>query len=288
MRIFAWLLAVFVAPQLAVPAAAQNVLDQARRHYDAAAYEEALSTLATADRGTRSQIVEVEQYRALCLIALGRMADAERAVTAVIEADPLYVPPASPRVQSFISEVRRNALPAVARRLLESGRAAYTKKDLDLAREHFDLLLRVLADPAMQGRSEAADLRVLADGFVTLVTASSAPAGKVVSEEAPDAPPAPLPAPAAPVLVPAVVVREVLPPWVPDQISANQEYSGAIKVTIGADGRVKAANIQDPSHPAYDARLVQAASTWRYKPATRNGQPVDSERTIAVRLRPAQ
>jgi hypothetical protein len=28
------------------------------------------------------------------------------------------------------------------------------------------------------------------------------------------------------------------------------------------------------------------ASTWLYKPATRNGEPIESEKVIAVRLRP--
>ena len=285
MRTLALALAVMTAPPLAVSAVAQTMLDQARRHYDAAAYEEALSTLARADRGSPAQLIEVEEYRALCLFALGRTADAEKAIATIVETDPMYVPDASPRVESFISGVRSLVLPGVARRLLDRGRAAYTRKEFERAEEDFSLLLRILADPVMQGRAETVDLRVLADGFTTLLAAASAPAPSPEPSE-PAAPPAAKPV--APVVVPAAVIREVLPPWMPDRVSALQEYAGAIKLTIGTDGRVKSATIEDVSHPAYDARILQAVTTWRYTPATRDGAPIESDRMIAVRLRPAQ
>jgi TonB family protein len=59
-----------------------------------------------------------------------------------------------------------------------------------------------------------------------------------------------------------------------------------VKVRIGADGRVKGATIDQPSHPAYDAVLLRVARTWLYKPAMQNGVAIESERVIAVRLRP--
>ena len=290
MRTLACLLVAALTPALTVPAAAQNVMDEARRYYDSAAYEEALTSLAKADKTSKSQIIEVEQYRALCLIALGRMNDAEGAIAALATADPLYVPPASPKVLTFVSEVRRNVLPGVARRLLESGRTAYTQKSYDRAREDFQLLLQVLGDPAMNDKPETEDLRVLAEGFVQLLTATppaAAPANRPTP--APAGPASPTPAPPTPAaIVPAVVIREVLPPWIPDKINANQEFAGAIRITIGVDGRVKSARIEKRSHPAYDTRLLQFARSWLYTPATLNGEPVEFERLIAIRLRPTQ
>jgi hypothetical protein len=48
---------------------------------------------------------------------------------------------------------------------------------------------------------------------------------------------------------------------------------------------VRQATIEKPTYPTYDARLLQAARLWVYKPAMRDGQPVESEKLIAVQLR---
>jgi hypothetical protein len=49
---------------------------------------------------------------------------------------------------------------------------------------------------------------------------------------------------------------------------------------------VKTATIERPSHPLYDVRLLQAAKGWLYRPAMRNGEPVESEKIVAVQLNP--
>ena len=66
----------------------------------------------------------------------------------------------------------------------------------------------------------------------------------------------------------------------------RNEYAGSLKLQIGADGRVKSATMLKPSHPLYDAALLGIARTWRYKPATQDGADTESERIIAIRLRP--
>jgi hypothetical protein len=291
------LLFVFVflsAPWLGVSAAAQTDLSEAKTQYEEAAYEDALTTLTKASASTPADRVELEQYRALCLIALGRIPEAERAVAALVDADPTYVPPssvASPRVLAMVAEIRRKELPGVARRVLDSGRAAYEAKSIAVAQRQFDLLLKLLDDPAMEGRPERDDLRAVARGFSTLLVAApvSRPDPPAEPERPAAAPPSPPPsAPAAPsTFVPAAVIQETLPVWIPPNTSiARNEYNGAIKVRIGVDGRVKAATIDRGSHPAYDAILLNTARSWLYKPATQNGTPIESERVIAVRLRP--
>jgi hypothetical protein len=286
------------APGLSVGAVAQSDLSEAKTQYEEAAYEDALTTLTKASVSTPADRVQLEQYRALCLIALGRLPEAERAVVALVEADPTYVPPssvASPRVLAIVADIRRKELPGVTRRVLDSGRAAYEAKNVALAQRQFDLLLKLLDDPAMEGRPEREDLRTVAKGFSTLLVAAP-PALRPAPPAEPERSPAPSSSPAASPssppaaaspFVPAVVIQETLPIWTPPNPSiARNEYNGAVKVRIGTDGRVKAASIDRPSHPAYDAVLLNTARSWLYKPATQNGTPIESERVIAVRLRP--
>ena len=283
------------APWLSAAAAAQNDLGEAKAKYEEAAYEDALTTLTKASVSTTADRVQLEQYRALCLIALGRISEAERAVAALVDADPMYVPPssvASPRVLAMIAEIRRKELPGVARRVLDSGRAAYEAKDIPRAQRQFDLLLKLLDDPIMEGRPEREDLLAVARGFSTLLVAAPAPRPPAAETERSAAPPAaaagtPPAAPAVSTFVPASVIQESLPIWTPPNPAvARNEYNGAVKVRIGTDGRVKAATIDRPTHPAYDTALLNTARSWLYKPATQNGTPIESERVIAVRLRP--
>jgi hypothetical protein len=270
----------------ALPAdARQDALEEAKAQYAAASYEEALSTLTrVASAPTRR--VELEQYRAFCLIALGKNAEAERAIASLVAADPMYVPSqnvASPKVLSMVLEMRKKELPVVAKRLLDDGRAAFKEKDFTQAQRSFDLLRQVLDDPAMKGRPEAEDLRTLADGFAALSTAVVAPPAP--TGPAPAAEPTQMLQPDT--VVEAIPLQQDVPVWVPpNAIAGAREFIGSIKVRIGADGRVKSSIIEKATYPSYDARLLQASRQWLYKPATRNGQAVESEKVIGYQLRP--
>ena len=278
-------------------------IDLARSRYEEAAYEDALKILEGVEPSTASQRVQVEQYRALCHIALGHTEDAERAVIALVDADPTYMPPAtiaSPKVLSMVTETRSRHLPLVARKLLDSGRAAFAEKNMALANEQFTLLLKLLDEPAMADRPERDDFRTLAQGFVALAS-SPAPAAPASSTAVPPAfspgsggSPAPgsreAAAPGPGVsrsFTPAVPLDETLPQWrPPNQAISRNEYAGSLKLQIGADGRVKSATVLKPSHPLYDAQVLGVVKTWRYTPATQDGASTDSERIITIRLRP--
>src|SRR5262245_37968523 len=83
----------------------------ARDLYASAAYEDALAVLnrlAPANRNAE-ETRGVEEYRAFCLIALGREAEAQRAIEAVVTNDPSYRPASdvSPRVRTAFADVRR-------------------------------------------------------------------------------------------------------------------------------------------------------------------------------------
>ena len=158
-------------------------LDLAKSRYEEAAYEDALKILDGVEPSTAGERVQVEQYRALCHIALGHAEQAERAVIALVDADPTYLPPttiASPKVLAMVAETRRRHIPIVARRLLDSGRAAFAEKNMTLAAEQFSLLLKLLDEPAMADRPERADFRTLAQGFAALASAPRAGRGAVV------------------------------------------------------------------------------------------------------------
>jgi hypothetical protein len=293
MKTLSLLLLILVTSAIGV--AAQDSLEDAKAQYAAASYEEALLTLTRVDSPTNR--VELEQYRAFCFIALGKIPEAERAVASLVTADPRYVPSAnvaSPKVLSLLSDMRKKELPAIARKLFEEGRTAFKDKDLAVAKQKFDLLLELLDDAALKGRPENEDLRILAQGFATLVTASPAAAAPATTNTLAKAP---QPEPVAPaavdveavreaVVMPPVALQQALPEWVPpDAIASSRDFAGAIRVIIGTDGRVKTASIHRPSYPAYDARLLQASRQWVYRPAMRNGEPVESEKIIEIQLR---
>jgi tetratricopeptide (TPR) repeat protein len=294
MKHLAFVLLSSALPAVVATASAQNALDRAKDQYESAAYEEALSTLGDAGNTVPADKVQVEQYRALCLIALGRLPEAERAISALVAADPTYVPSASvasPKVLSIVSDIRKKELPSIIRGLLDQGRQAYQRKELASARQTFELVLTLAEDPSLNGRPELEDVKVVARGFADLAAATAAPPPAPVVPEAPPPPPAAAPSNAktAPSVgfIPAVAIRQDMPVWEPPaRTFATIEYTGSIKVRIGVDGKVQAVAIERPSHPAYDARLLEVASTWLYKPATRNGEPIESEKVIAVRLRP--
>ena len=102
---------------------------------------------------------------------------------------------------------------------------------------------------------------------------------------APPAPPAPPPAPPAPTVAPTRAVpnarnREVTEDDYPDASRrAGEEGTTGVMVVVGTDGRVKSCTITNSSgFSRLDERACQIAQRrWRFKPATQEGQAVESE-----------
>src|SRR5258707_9479103 len=112
------ILALLIAALVSIPTHAADSLAAARDLYAAAEYEDALALLNQLRPGDHApdERRTIEQYRAYCLLALGRSVDAEQAIAAVVTATPLYKPSgadASPRVRSAFSDVRRRMLPSI-------------------------------------------------------------------------------------------------------------------------------------------------------------------------------
>jgi hypothetical protein len=277
--------------------AQEGPLGMARDLYASARYDEALAML----NGVRQQesanpvnLRYIEQYRSLCLLALGRGAEAEAAIAVVVASDPMYLPSeteASPRVRSAFSEVRQRQLPDIARTRYASAKSAFDRKDYPAAEQQFRDLLRLIDDPDMGGRM--ADLRMLVTGFVDLSSAAAAPPPAPTAPEPrrEDAQP-PAPAPTAPdpqrvysadddgVIAPAPIRQEV--PRVPLPIANQTRERGILELTIDEQGRVIGAVIRLTLHPIYDSQILLAAKEWRYQPATLNGRPVKFRKVIQI------
>jgi tetratricopeptide (TPR) repeat protein len=140
----------------------RDVVGTARDLYASARYDEALAVLNDSSV-TVTDRKSIEQYRSLCLLALGRGTEAESAIAAVITADPTYQPgeaEASPRVRSAFSDVRKRMLPELAGARYLEAKATYDRKDYATAIQQFKQVIALLDDPDMGGR--LADLRTLA------------------------------------------------------------------------------------------------------------------------------
>lgn len=75
------------------------------------------------------------------------------------------------------------------------------------------------------------------------------------------------------------------PIYPPGMIRAETEGFATVRVLIGTDGRVKQVNAVKASDAAFlDATRKQALTKWRFLPATRDGEPVDSWREMTVRF----
>jgi TonB family protein len=284
--------------------AQNNDLSAARDLYASAAYDEALSLLnrlRSADHAA-TDARAIEQYRAFCLLALGRAADAERAIEAVVAAEPTYHPGDSdiaPRVRAMFTDVRRRMLPAIIQQKYTQAKVAFDRKEFASAASGFSQVLVTMADPDLSAevtRPPLSDIRTLAVGFEEL-------ASKAVAPPPPPPPPAPVPAPVAvaPAAPPAPLAparvytsddANVVPPTPINQaLPAFRGVSpipriGRIEVVIDETGGVESAVMTVSVTSAYDKVALSAARAWRYTPATVNGAPVKFRKVVQITVKP--
>jgi TonB family protein len=271
----------------------------ARDLYASARYDEALAVLndlrPTEARGTAVDLKSVEQYRSLCLLALGRGSEAETAIAAVVTADPAYQPgdvEASPRVRAAFSDVRRKLLPDIAAKRYAEAKAAFDRKEYGRAAVQFKQVLTLLDDPDMGGR--LGDLRTLVSGFLDLAIAAT-PAPEPPKPVAPVVPPPPpvavVPQPdpnriytsTDPDVVAPVTVRQDVPRMTPI-MKQQARPRGVVEVVIDEQGRVSAISVRESIQPMFDAELLTKGRDWRYQPATLNGAPVKFRKMIQLNI----
>jgi hypothetical protein len=294
-------IALVIAALISIPTHAADSLTAARDLYAAADYEDALALLNKLQPGDHApdERRTIEQYRAYCLLALGRSVDAEQAIAAVVTATPLYKPSgadASPRVRSAFSDVRRRMLPSIIQEKYAAAKVAFDRKNFPVAAAVFTEVVEAMSDPDVADvvkQPPLADLRVLAIGFRDLSVSAAAPPPVPVRETPPTTAPAMLvtPAPTAAVaplrvyaandaqVVPPTALKQALPPFPAQLPVANR---GVLELVINEDGAVENATMRESVNPRYDAQLVIAAKSWQYKPAMLDGRPVKYRKMMQI------
>lgn len=77
--------------------------------------------------------------------------------------------------------------------------------------------------------------------------------------------------------------REFQPTYPPSLLVREIEGSATIRVLVGADGRVREAQVVNATHPDFGkSAMRQALKSWRFKPATRDGVAVEDWVTVPV------
>lgn len=284
----------------AVVAADDDLLGRAKDLYRSAAYDEALGVLDSIAATTPLvDSVEVNEYRVFCLVALDRKDEARNAISALVSANPSYQlseAQASPRVRAAFKEVRQSLLPSLVQHAYADAKAAFDRKDPDAATE-FDRVLTLLHDPDLASSPEFADLAVVAAAFRDLSTARETAAAQtqaalalparenenVAGGSAARGKPAepPVYRDGEPNLTPAVAISQTMPPA---HLPERRLWTGAIEILIDETGKVLSAQMATPVQAIYDKQLIQAAFTWKYRPALKDGVPARYSKIINVRV----
>ncbi|HMD36287.1 MAG TPA: energy transducer TonB [Vicinamibacterales bacterium] len=155
-----------------VAGAEQDSLTAARELYASAAYEDALNVLAKLPENRSAEETRAaEQYRAFCLLALGRTGEAERAIEAVVQSAPTFRPSdsdISPRMKAAFVDVRRRMLPSIIQAKYTNAKTAFDRRQFEAAASGFAEVLTMMSDPdAAQAAAQPplSDMRTLAVGF---------------------------------------------------------------------------------------------------------------------------
>jgi tetratricopeptide (TPR) repeat protein len=285
---------------LAPPLASAADLTKTKALYASASYEEALSELEKVDAAHWDE--QVDEYRALCLVALGRLEEAEQALEHLIRLKPLHSVTndrLSPRVVLLFQAVRKRTLPALIRELYSKARNDYSTGNMDQAAAGFrELIVLLSEDDLIEQIPSLTDIQELSEGFLGLAEAKLAAASHGV---APAAAPAELPPPPKPTTIePAQVfspadrdvvapieIERRMPRWNPPPgLTGPRVLRGVLEVLCDTTGSIEFARVVEPLSLYYDRELVAATKQWKFHPATKDGAPVKYRWLMEVVLNP--
>jgi TonB family protein len=292
------ILAIFVAGGSTLHA--QDSLVAARQLYASAEYENALALLdrLSSEGDSHEDRQSIELYRTLCLMAVGRRAEADRVIEAMLASDPLYRPgdELSPRVRSAFADVKTRVLPAIVQLRYGQAKAAFDDQEFEAAASGFRQVVAVLDDPDLAtaaAQPPLADLRTLAAGFRDLSVSAIPPSPPAVPAAPVDPVPPPLPRLAVytsgePDVVAPRALRQDVPQY-PGTVPAGGVTEGVVEVLINESGLVESASMVAPlAHAAYNRMVLAAAEGWLYHPATVGGVPVKFRKRIQLNIAPAR
>ena len=260
-------------------------LAAARQLYANASYEEALERLGRVNPPP-ALADQVDTYRALCLLALGRSRESEQIIERVLMRNPKYTldeADVSPRLVIVFRAVRARLLPVTARNLYTLARASYEAKQYDTAARQFREVVDLLAAEPNPDTG-VADLRMLAEGFLRQINALGSTAdGGTRETGAGDV--------STTGIIYSILDRDVIAPVeisrpVPIMDAAPGgkpgTYQGLVEIVIGETGRVVQVAIRKSIHPSFDAEIIASTGYWRFQPATKNGKPVKFRRAYEI------
>jgi TonB family protein len=273
----------------------QSRLDEIRKLYEAAEYDRALRIADESDQAAlgMTEARDLREYEALCFLAVGNRPRAAEKVEEIIKTDPSYQPSADlpKRLKGLVDDVRGALRPVLAKSHYRAGREKFAAAQYEAAGKEFSLVLELTGAAGDDPKQELTDLKLLASSFLELAERARAEDRLATAPAAPLPPAAPADAPVAEEVVPPVAIRQEVPLW-PASLTATRRADprglpllGMLEVAITAEGTVASAKITKPMHPLYDSMLLQAATRWRYQPATKNGTPVEYLKRIAIEVR---
>jgi hypothetical protein len=284
-------------------AEAQPSLSAAQELYASAAYDDALAMFEVllSDEGAETDRQAIELYRTMCLVAVGRQADADLAIESIVTKNPLFRPSTeelSPRMRTAFTSARKRLLPSIVQKKYAEAKSAFEWENYQAAEEGFSQVLEALSDPDISPASSQpplSDLKTLAEGFMALTAKALAP---------PPPPPPPPPVVAEPVMpmpvapppatlrlytaadtnvVPPTSIRQSLPAY-PGRVTIAR--TGIVEVVINETGVVESATTPGPVNPQYDKLVLSAAKNWQYEPARLDGSPVKFVKRVQVSIKP--
>ena len=256
----------------------------AKQLYANAAYDEALERLSRVNPppGLADQ---VDTYRALCLLALGRSRESEQIIERVLTRNPKYTlddADVSPRLVMVFRAVRARILPVTARNLYALARASYEAKKFDTAARQFREVVDLLAGEP-NSDTGVADLRMLAEGFLRQIDAATSAEPLSRETGAGDV--------STTGIIYSILDRDVIAPVeisrpipIMDSPPGGKPgtYQGLVEIVVGETGRVVQVAIRKSIHPSFDADIIASTGYWRFQPATKNGKPVKYRRAYEI------
>lgn len=289
-------------------AAAQDPLTQAKQFYEVASYDDALGALNAA--GNSADIAEVEKYRALCYLALGRSKEAEQSLEHLAMARPLLTledSDASPKLVALYHDVSKRTFPEASKQIYQRARSSFDKGDIAEAATLFKQVIALSDQAPPEHAALMGELKMLSAGFLKLTEAADAKP-QATAANAKNTPAAANTAatnaagavavPTAATTIysvdniavrPPVSLERPVPPWNyrPDAFS-KMAFQGRIEVVVDERGEVVDASILKSINGAYDRTLLNAAKKWRFQPATLDGTPVKYRVSYQLTVEPSK
>lgn len=191
MPLLAIALSVWLAvAQVGAGASSNDRLAAVKALYAATEYEAALIVLSKVDVGSVG-----DQYRALCLLALGRLDEVDRLLESLIVRDPSFqmsVAEVTPRLITLFEDTRRRLLPGILDDAFTAAKTSFEQGRYADASSKFKALLTLLAgEEAAPGESASGqsgivtrDMKRVAEGFLNLSEKAIAEGSKADADSA--------------------------------------------------------------------------------------------------------